>query len=243
LYWLLQRYKRLFKQEEIEDMKRFSSFAFVIPVVMIFAGVFSPRLEAQRNPDRQNRNQVCFYTDENFRGESFCANLGERVRNLGERFNDRASSIRIFGRADVTVFEDENFGGPRRTYDRDIANLREWNDRITSFQVSGGDRSGERGDERGGRIGNERRDREPRNGACFYVNENFGGQSFCLNRGENERNVGGRFNDRITSIRISGRARVVIFADQSFRGRSQEVNRDVPNLRFFNDRITSIVVK
>jgi hypothetical protein len=224
-------------------MKRLIRFAFVFFVVMIFANVFSTLLLAQRAPDRQNRNQVCFYTDENFRGDSFCSNLGDRMRNVGERFNDRISSIRIFGRAEVTVFEDENFGGQRRTYDRDIANLREWNDRITSFQVSGGERGDDRGNERGGRIGNERREREPRNGACFYVNENFGGQSFCLSSGENERNVGGRFNDRITSIRIFGRARAVIFTDQNFRGRSQEINRDAPNLRFFNDRITSIMVR
>jgi hypothetical protein len=220
-------------------MKRLLGFAFLFSGVLIFAGVFSTPLEAQRGPDRQNRNQVCFYMDENFRGESFCANLGERVRNVGERFNDRISSIRIFGRADVTVFENENFGGPHRTYAQDIANLREWNDRITSFQVSGG----ERGDERGGRIGNERRDREPRYGACFYVDENFGGQSFCLNSGENVRNVGEHFNDRITSIRIFGKARVTIFADQNFRGHGQEVNRDSPNLKFFNDQVTSIVVK
>jgi len=224
-------------------MRHSRGFVFLVPFVVIFVSVFSSRLEAQRAPDRQNRNQVCFYTDENFRGDSFCANLGERVRNVGERFNDRISSIRIFGRAEVTVFDDENFGGGRRTYDRDVTNLRDWNDRFTSFQISGGERGNERGGERGGRIGDERREREPRNGACFYVNENFGGQSFCLNSGENERNVGGRFNDRITSIRVFGRSRVTIFGDQNFRGRSQEVNRDVPNLRFFNDRITSVVVK
>ncbi len=220
-------------------MKRLPGFVFSVLFVVIFMSVFSSRLLAQRGPDRQNRNQACFYTDENFRGDSFCGNLGERVRNVGERFNDRISSIRIFGRAEVTVFDDENFGGGRQTYDRDVPNLREWNDRISSFQVSGGEREGERG----GRIGNERREREPRNGACFYVDENFGGQSFCLNSGENERNVGGRFNDRITSIRIFGRARVTIFADQSFRGARQEVNRDAPNLRFFSDRITSVTVR
>jgi hypothetical protein len=220
-------------------MKRLPGVGFFIFVAIIFSSIFSTQLLAQRGSDRRDRDQVCFYTDENFRGDSFCANLGERMPNVGERYNDRISSIRIFGRADVTVFENENYGGQRRTFDRDVANLRDWNDKITSFQVSGG----ERGGDRGGRFGDERREREPRNGACFYVNENYGGASFCLGSGENERNVGGRFNDRITSIRVFGRARVTIFADQNFHGRSQEVNRDVPNLRFFNDRITSIVVK
>jgi|WetSurMetagenome_2_1015567.scaffolds.fasta_scaffold297384_2 hypothetical protein len=228
-------------------MKRISAFVSLIAVSMIFASVFSARLEAQRGPDRQNRNQVCFYADVNFRGDSFCVNPGERTSYVGDGFNDRISSIRIFGPMEVTVFEDRNFGGPSRTYNRDIANLLDWNDRISAFQVSGGERGGDRGEDRGGRIGNDRGNdrgaREPRNGACFYVNENYSGQSFCLNSGENERNVGGRFNDRISSIRVFGRARATVFADQNFRGPRQEINRDAPNLRFFNDRVTSIIVR
>jgi hypothetical protein len=219
-------------------MKRLSGFAFFIPVVLLFANAVSPRLVAQRGPDRQNRDQVCFYTDAYFRGESFCANIGERARDVGDHLNDRISSIRIFGRADVTVFEDVNFGGSRRTFDRDIAYLAEWNDRITSFQISGGDR-----DSRGGRGNDDRREREPRNGACFYQDINFSGRSFCLSSGENVRDVGGRINDRISSIRVFGRARVIVFADQNFRGRSQEINRDIPYLKFFNDQITSIAVR
>jgi hypothetical protein len=35
----------------------------------------------------------------------------------------------------VSVYDDENFGGQSRDYDRDIPNLREFNDRITSVRV------------------------------------------------------------------------------------------------------------
>jgi Beta/Gamma crystallin len=61
------------------------------------------------------------------------------VPNIGGRFNHQISSVKIYGNAEVTVFENENFGGARRTFTRDAANLQDlgWNDMITSFQVSG----------------------------------------------------------------------------------------------------------
>jgi hypothetical protein len=229
-------------------MKRLLLFTLIIPAVFILADAFSPQLEAQRNFDRQNQNQnqdkVCFYVDENYRGDSFCANPGESMRNIGERFNDRISSIRIPRGVEVTIFDDDNFGGGRQSYSQDVANLGNWNDRFTSFKLSGGSRSGGFDSDRsGGRIDPHRSDREPRNGACFYMNESFGGRNFCLDSGQSERNVGDRFNDKISSIRIFGRARVTVYPDENFRGRSRDFDRDVRNLRGLNDQITSIRVR
>ena len=73
--------------------------------------------------------------DADYRGEQFCVNSNESQRNLGERYNDRISSIRIFGRAQVTVYENENFNGSRQTFRQNVPNLRDWNDRITSIEV------------------------------------------------------------------------------------------------------------
>ncbi len=216
-------------------MRRLLGFALLIPVVLVLANAFSTRLDAQRVRDQAGRAQVCFYTDENYRGDSFCVNAGENQRNVGERFNDRISSIRIIGRTEVTVYEDENFGGPSQTFSQDVPNLRDWNDRITSFQVSGGRYQGQRG---GGASGSE-----PRNGACFYMDEGYRGDSFCLNSGQSNKNIGNRYNDRISSIRVFGRARVIVFDNENFGGESLTIDRDVSNLGRFNDRITSIQVK
>ncbi len=196
-----------------------------------------------RNRGNKPRNGVCFYTDENYRGESYCAETGDNRRNVEDRFNDRFSSLRIFGGARVVVFEDENFGGPSTTFTNDIPNLRSWNDRITSFQVLGG-----RGGFFGGRPsdrdnGNWGRGNEPRNGACFYTDEDYRGDRFCAETGGNIRNVRDRFNDRISSIRVFGRARIIIYENENFSGASRTFNRDVPNLRGFNDRITSIEIR
>jgi hypothetical protein len=243
-------------------MKRLLRLALWIPSILIIANAFSNTAEAQRRVGRQNEDRVCFYMDDQFRGDSFCANAGESVRNVGGRFNDRISSIRISGRLEVTVFENDNFDGSRRTFNRDVTNLQDigWNDMITSFQVSGDNRGGDNrgednrgwdnrggdnrnGDNRGDDRGYDRRNPEPRNGACFYVDSDFRGERFCLNAGEEERNVGRRFNDRISSMRIFGRARVMIFSDDNFRGPGREFNRDVRNLLGLNDRITSIRVR
>jgi dUTPase len=185
------------------------------------------------------QNGVCFYLDADYRGEKFCVNSDESQRNLGERYNDRISSIRIFGRAEVTVYDDENFNGSRQTFRQDVPNLRDWNDRITSFQVTGGQYGGQYEGQYGGRSSGY----EPRNGACFYLDMDHRGDSFCMNAGESRRNVEDRFNDKISSIRVFGRARVVVYEHENFGGASRTIAGDVSNLGNFNDKITSIEVK
>ena len=82
------------------------------------------------------RDGVCFYTDAGFRGEEFCAGRNDRRRYVGKRYNDRISSIRLFGRARLIVYEDDDFDGDRRIITRDVANLAgTFNDKITSFEV------------------------------------------------------------------------------------------------------------
>jgi hypothetical protein len=81
------------------------------------------------------RNGACFYTDANYGGESFCLNRGDRQASVGGHFNDRFSSIRIFGRARVTVYKNRDFGGPHRTYTSDAPHLGDLNDEITSIEV------------------------------------------------------------------------------------------------------------
>jgi hypothetical protein len=170
-----------------------------------------------------------------YRGEQFCVNSDESQRNLGERYNDRISSIRIFGRAEVTIYDDENFNGSRQTYRQDVPNLRNWNDRMSSFQVTGG--------QYGGQFGGRGSGNEPQNGACFYLEADYRGEQFCVNSNESQRNLGERYNDKISSIRVFGRARVVVYENENFSGASRTFTGDVSNLRNFNDIITSIEVR
>jgi len=91
-----------------------------------------------------------------------------------------------------------------------------------------------------------------RGGACFYKDRNFGSSFFCLHRGEQRESLGG-YGDDISSIRVFGGARVVVFDNQNFSGARDALSQDVPDMRQFgvsqkpghtwNNRISSVRVQ
>ena len=218
-------------------MKRALGFAYLALIVLGLIHILSPRLEAQNNSN-QPRDGACFYMDSDYRGDSFCMNAGESLRNVEDRYNDKISSVRVFGNAQVIVYEHDNFGGASRTLTGDVPNLRDWNDKITSFQVSGGQYGGQSV----GQYGSRSSGNEPRNGACFYLDADYRGERFCVDSDESQQNLGERYNDRVSSIRIFGGAEVTVYDDENFNGSRQTFRQDVPNLRDWSDRITSFQV-
>jgi hypothetical protein len=94
------------------------------------------------------RSHVCIYQDTNFRGRYACFGSGEEIADLARSpgWNDRISSIRVYGVARVTVYRDSNFRGDRVTVDRDVADLRRmqmtsvlnWDNQISSLDINGG---------------------------------------------------------------------------------------------------------
>jgi hypothetical protein len=96
------------------------------------------------NGGNWGRGGACFYTDRGFGGRYFCLRRGERRDSLGS-YGDNISSIRVFGGARVTIFDDRNFHGARDSSFRDVPDLREWgvsqksghtwNNRISSLRV------------------------------------------------------------------------------------------------------------
>jgi hypothetical protein len=83
------------------------------------------------------RSGVCFYEDVNFGGQYFCSSTGRSTAEVPADTNDRISSVRIFGDAEVTVYGDANFEGRSRTFASSVSDLREsgLNDRISSFRT------------------------------------------------------------------------------------------------------------
>ena len=192
--------------------------------------------------EQYRRGGACFFKDIDFGGEKFCVRPGERMAMVPPGFNDHISSVRIFGRTEVTVYQGRDFQEPSLRIREDVANLQRfqvqpghsWNDRISSVEVASMRDPGDW-------------DRE---GACFFKDENFRGEKFCVEKGDRMAQVPSGFSDKISSVRLYGRATVVVFQDVDFRGRKLEIRDDVVNLQSFqvspghswNDRISSVRV-
>jgi hypothetical protein len=93
---------------------------------------------------RWERGGACFYKERDFSGGFFCLRRGESRESLGE-FGDKISSIRVFGDARVTVYDERDFRGASASLDHARPDLHDWrvrqkpdhtwNDRISSIQV------------------------------------------------------------------------------------------------------------
>ena len=113
----------------------------------------SSQAAAQRwGRERPPRDGACFYKDVNYRGDYFCVRTGENVDAVPDDMNDEISSVRIFGRVEVTVYKDVRFDGRSSRFDADVRNLGErWNDQVSSIRVrstsfGGGGRDRDRSD-------------------------------------------------------------------------------------------------
>ena len=202
------------------------------------------RYEHDRDRDRgdQYRKGACFYRDADFGGEKFCVRADERMAQVPAGFNDRISSVRVFGRTEVTIYQGRDFEGPSFRVRNDVANLQKyqvqpghsWNDRVSSVEVASLRDAGD----------------WDRDGACFFKDENFRGDKFCVQKGDRMQQVPPGFSDRISSVRIYGRSTAIVYQDSGFRGPSLEIRDDVGNLQSYqvqpghswNDRISSIRV-
>ena len=216
---------------------------------------FAQQRGRDRDDDRQGGDRVCFFRDIEFEGPSWCYRPGDELADLRNR-GDEISSIRIYGRARVIVFDMEEFMGVSDEFDTDVADLRlrsmegrrNWNDRIESFQILSPGRR--RGGPFGGFGRNDRdddRDNRPsRDRICIYADINYGGRSQCWNADEEVSNLNGLgWNDQISSVRVYGRARVELYRDAGFRGGRVQLDRDTPDLGAMNwsDQISSFQVR
>lgn len=101
---------------------------------------------------------ACFYRDAYFRGDYFCATAGEDIAFLPGGMNDRISSIRVFGNAEIAIFQDPRFRGRWTRLEGDVRDLRRegWNDRLSSVRITsdwGRNRGQGQYDDRRGRSG------------------------------------------------------------------------------------------
>jgi Peptidase inhibitor family I36/Domain of unknown function (DUF4214) len=86
---------------------------------------------------RTPRGGACFYKDADFNGEYFCIEAGRNMSSIPGGMNDQISSVRLFGRAEVTVYKDRSQSGKSRRLSSDVRDMKRdgWNDVISSIEV------------------------------------------------------------------------------------------------------------
>lgn len=220
---------------------------------MLFSFSLVPQLGAapqyaQGRNQNQNRDRVCVYQDIRFQGWEQCYAVGDEVASLQGR-NNAISSIRIYGRARVTVYDNTNFRGQSAEFTSDAPDLglrslsgsRPWSDHIQSLRISSDSGTyGNNGQVYGNSPvygGNQYPNQYPSqqqvsDGICVYDRPGYQGREQCWGAGQNLSDLGraGNWSDRISSIRVFGRGEAVLYRDIGLRGESIVVDRDVPNL-------------
>jgi hypothetical protein len=126
-----------------EETMRFR-FARIVVLLLLFTSL-PAFAQWQWGRPRPPRAGACFYKDSNFRGDAFCLKVGDRWPSMPAGFNDKITSIRVFGGARGRVFANDNFGGASFLIDRSVNDLRRipvsdnpsknWNNRISSIAV------------------------------------------------------------------------------------------------------------
>jgi hypothetical protein len=225
-------------------MKAFLVFAFGSVAVLFGLYEMDAAVQSGRN-DRENRDLVCVYKDINYQGTEQCYGAGDEIGNLGNQ-SKSISSIRVYGRGTLTVFEDTAFRGHFAEFSSDVPDLGRrmmtgntaWSDHIASLRIGGKAAVGDPGlgDRRS--LGDFRGNREqPRNGICVYDRPNYEGRSQCWNRGQNVSDLArqGNWKAQIASIRLFGRTLVLVYQDTAYGGNRLTVDRDIPDLAAIHD--------
>jgi hypothetical protein len=233
-------------------MKRLSALTFglLVSLGLALSANAAPQFGIGR--DRGERDRVCVYKDIHYQGWEQCYNAGDEVNTLGGR-NNAVSSIRIYGRASVTVYSETNFRGQAAEFSSNVPDLglrslaggKTWSDHIQSLRVGGSQGGGgyyPGRDYPGNNPGNGRNypDQYPNNssnprnmtGVCVYDQKDFRGREQCFDPGSQISDLArsGNWSDRIQSIRVFGRVAVTLYRDVGFRGGNVTIDRDVPDL-------------
>src|SRR5262245_11003750 len=86
---------------EGESMRRHITMGLAITALtLVGSGSVSAQIWGRADTPRSG---VCFYEDANFEGQYFCSSAGQSTAQVPPGTNDRISSVRIFGDAEVTV--------------------------------------------------------------------------------------------------------------------------------------------
>ena len=132
-HWVPHRTEGVGMTRRMSVMRKATVVAMVLALLAAAAPADAQRWGRPRTP----RSGACFYQNANYGGDYFCVEGGDEYDVMPEGLNDRISSIRLFGDADVTVYRDPNFRGRSTRFNDDVDNLQRegWNDTVSSLRV------------------------------------------------------------------------------------------------------------
>ncbi len=168
-------------------------------------------------------NQVCFYSDNNFAGDTFCAAVGQTNASITGSRNNAITSIRVGANAKVTVCGDPNLAGWCQTYAGDVNLTSFRNNSISSYRVL--TTAGVSPDAR----------------VCFYEYANYTGASFCIDANQSYSLMPSGWDNRISSITVQPGYSVQVCRDAGFGGWCELYSSNVPQLVGDRDNAVSSV--
>jgi len=207
----------------------------------------APRVDAAPQYGRARSDQVCVYKDINYQGAEQCYSAGDEINSLGAQ-SKSISSIRVYGRATVTVFENTSFRGHSAEFTSDVADLGRrtmsgnttWSDHIDSLRISAvtGSVTPNVDDRRNPGDFHRNQSQQPQDGICVYDRPNYEGRSECWKQGRNISDLARQNNwgGQISSIRLFGRSVATVYQNIGYRGESLTVDRDIPDLAAIRER-------
>ncbi len=220
-------------------MKTFSALVVGLFFGLGFALHLNGAPQFNTGRERTQNNRVCLYKDIHYQGWEQCYSVGDEVASLDRR-NNAVSSIRIFGRARVTVYDDTEFSGRSAEFTSDVPDLglrnlsgsKSWSDHIQSLRVGSDYNYRDSRNTPPPIFGRDQSNRQVNEGICVYDHPDFEGREQCWDAGMDLSDLAraGNWSDKISSIRVFGSAAVVLYRDINFVGESITIDRDVPNL-------------
>ncbi|HET9216010.1 MAG TPA: peptidase inhibitor family I36 protein [Terriglobia bacterium] len=225
-------------------------------ILGLLTGIFSVASMTTAAQVRSTNSRVCFYEHSHFGGWQQCYGPGEELADLGN-YRNKISSVRVYGDARVTLFANKNFEGASLEVTSDLNDLAQhkipggigtftWNDVTESARVTGRavTRTSPppapvyRDDDRQAQIDSrdvyrDNRRSNSNNYVCIYEDIDYRGRYECFDTGDEVSDFGrwSGWNDRISSIRVHGVARVTLYRDINFRGDRITIDRNVYDLR------------
>lgn len=180
----------------------------------------------QKEAKRKELAPVILYENENFGGKAQYLDEGQKdwdLNRLREIGNDKISSLKIKKGYYVEAYSNEGFKGEKKTFTKEIKNLGGFNDKISSIKVIKG--------------------KSEATVVEIFEHENFTGKSQKFSVGNFDVDFFTEVeNDQMSSIKIDKDYFVKVYENADFKGNVRILEGTVPNLKGFNDLISSMEV-